>query len=435
MPRVLALLVVLCLGLATSVASAQERAAPDYDGRGDEPATAGDALVWVPRVVLSPLYLVSEFVVRRPLGWLVTTAELNDWPSLLIDFFTFGEEQKAGVVPTALIDFGFRPSVGVYAFGDDFLFDDNDLRIHAATWGSDWLTLTVRNRTEVRDAAAWLSLRGYGRRRTDWLFYGIGPTASDDDETRFQMTEVGGEMVFEASVWHASSVIWWAGAKTVDFADRACCGEPPILQVHDEPPGWGGYTAVYQELEVALDTRRERPASGTGIRLEVEGRHSFDARSPVSSRWVKYGGTLGLYWDPSGLNRVLGLSLSAAFADPLGSEEVPFTELVELGGTELMRGFVAGRLLGRSAAVATFEYRWPVWIWLDGTLHAAVGNVFCAHLAGFDPDLLRLSFGAGFRTVQSRDHSFDVLLAFGSEPFDRFSITSLRILLGTTRGF
>ena len=412
-----------------------ERPVPDYDNRDGPGATAGEVLLWVPRIVFSPLYLVSEFVLRRPLGWLVTTAELNDWPALLIDFFTFGEEQKAGIVPTALIDFGFRPSVGVYAFGDDFLFDGNDLRIHAATWGADWLTLTVTNRTEVREGAIWLSLRGYGERRRDWLFYGLGSRSDEQDETRFQQTEIGAEAIFEASVWRTSSVVWWVGVRSMDFRDETCCGEPSILQEHAPPPGFEGYTGVYQAMELSLDTRRERPAPGSGLRLEIEGEQGFDLRDPTETRWIRYGGTLGAYWDPSGLNRVIGLSLSVEFADPVGGGFVPFTEQVSLGGTELMRGFLEGRLVGRSAAVATFEYRWPVWIWLDGTLHAAVGNVFGEHLDGFDPDLLRLSFGVGFRTVQSRDHSFDVLLAFGSEPFDNFEISSVRFLFGTTRGF
>ena len=56
------------------------RAVPDYDGR-PEPTTAGDIALWVPRVVLFPLYLVSEYLIRRPLGWLISTGEREHWPS------------------------------------------------------------------------------------------------------------------------------------------------------------------------------------------------------------------------------------------------------------------------------------------------------------------------------------------------------------------
>lgn len=413
-----------------------ERPVPDYDNRGDEPTTAGEVALWVPRIVFSPLYLVSEFVVRRPLGALVTWAEVEDLPTLLLDFFTFGPERKAGIVPTALIDFGFRPSVGIYAFGDDFLFDENDLRLHAATWGPDWLSLTVTDRVEVREDDAWLAFRFVGERRSDWVFFGLGPLSDEDDESRFQKTELGGSALFEADVWRASSVVWEAGVRDVSFGDEACCSDPSISQEFSElPPGWGGYTSLFQRMELAFDTRLERPAAGTGIRISAAGEHAFDLREPLESRWIRYGGNLGLYWDPGGYNRVIRLTLTALFADPVSREEVPFTEQVQLGGTEYMRGYLEGRLIGRSAAVATLEYRWPVWIWLDGTMHAAVGNVFGEHLDGFEWDLLRLSFGLGLRTVDTRDHSFDLLLAFGSEPFDRFEISSVRFLLGTTRGF
>src|SRR6185436_11328739 len=115
----------------------------DYDGREPAGASAGDVALWVPRIVLFPVWLVSEFVIRRPLGWLIVNAEKNQWPTLILDFFTFGEERTGGVFPTALIDFGFRPSVGVYAFWNEMIAKENSVRLHAAYGGSDWYTLRV----------------------------------------------------------------------------------------------------------------------------------------------------------------------------------------------------------------------------------------------------------------------------------------------------
>ena len=40
----------------------------------------------------------------------------------------------------------------------------------------------------------------------------------------------------------------------------------------------------------------------------------------------------------------------------------------------------------RSAAVATLQYSWPVWGFLDGIIQADVGNVFGPHLEGFAAD-------------------------------------------------
>ncbi len=42
----------------------------------------------------------------------------------------------------------------------------------------------------------------------------------------------------------------------------------------------------------------------------------------------------------------------------------------------------------------------PIWVWLDGSLEAAVGNVFGEHLEDFKPSLLRFS-GALARDLEA----------------------------------
>jgi hypothetical protein len=101
-----------------------------------------------------------------------------------------------------------------------------------------------------------------------------------------------------------------------------------------------------------------------------------------------------------------------------------------------MRGFVPGRLLGRSSAVATLRYRWPIWIWLDGSIQLATGNVFDAHLSGFQAKLLRLSAAIGVESVGSPDSSVELLLGAGTETFEHGTqVTSLRLVVGSNHGF
>jgi hypothetical protein len=115
---------------------------------------------------------------------------------------------------------------------------------------------------------------------------------------------------------------------------------------------------------------------------------------------------------------------------------VPFTELVSLGGSEAMRGFVPGRLYGRSAAAVTLAYRWPVWVWLDGSIQLAIGNVFDEHLEDFKPDLLRFSAAIGVESVSSRDSAVEILFGLGSETFRHGGqITSFRFIFGSHYGF
>lgn len=103
---------------APRLASAgDKRPLPDYDGRGGEPTTAGDVLIWIPRIILAPLYLVSEYVIRWPLGLAIGGAERAGLPQTIYDIFAFGPDHKVGIVPTGYVDFGFRPSVGSTRFG------------------------------------------------------------------------------------------------------------------------------------------------------------------------------------------------------------------------------------------------------------------------------------------------------------------------------
>ena len=106
----------------------------DY-GKRAEPASPGHALLWVPRVVLFPVYLVSEYVIRQPLKAFTVWVERHDVVETVKNIFTFGPTNNIGIVPTGLLDFRLRPSVGIYFFWDDFLAKDNALRIHVATGG------------------------------------------------------------------------------------------------------------------------------------------------------------------------------------------------------------------------------------------------------------------------------------------------------------
>jgi hypothetical protein len=439
-----------------------ERPLPDYDGLADE-TTAGQALLWVPRIALSPLYLVSEFIVRRPLGWLVTTAEREKIPTKLVDFFTFGPDRQAGFVPTGLIDFGLRPSIGIYFFWNDAFADGNKIRAHAATGGANWWRLTLADRVEFWNEDHELGVRGAFEMRADRLFHGLGPS-SPDEEGRYKSTRFEGGLTYDAKLWRSSEFRSYVAVRDVSFdGDVGCCGDHTLEAqvkrgIYPRPPGLeDGYTIALQSVTAELDTRHRRAPNqlpeasdfvappGTGVRLQIRGEHATGLRdAPRSSplqpsryHWVKYGGTLGGFVDLSGQQRLLGLSLIADFADPLDeSGEIPFTEQVTLGGDRPMRGFRPGRLVDRSAAVAQLDYQWPIWVWADGALHYAVGNVFGEHLKSFEAGLLRQSFGLGLRSNSSRDHVFEILLAFGTETFeDGGEIENVRFVFGASSGF
>ena len=445
----------------------EKRKLPDYDGRGEEATTAGDVLIWVPRILLSPLYLVSEFVVRRPLGWVVTTAEREEIPTLLIDFFTFGPERNAGIVPTALFDFGVRSSIGLYGYFNEFLADNNDLRLRAAWGGPDWLLLNAANILAL-SAEEEVTLRAQYLHRPDHVFHGFGPTTQDDgfgSGPRYLTKSIETGLIYEARFWRSSIL-----TTRITYRDVAldptigCCDDPTVAEEiavgrYPEPPGVSqGFKVLTQGIDFALDTRHRREPdepmprsgdfvapSGTGVRFDLRGEHvagpelaRMFSTGPIERwQWVRYGASLGGYVDFTGEERTLSLTLVAGFADPVRSDgNIPFSEQITLGGEGPMRGFLRGRLVDRSGIVARLEYQWPVWVWLDGIMHYAVGNVFGPHLDGFEPNLLRSSFGIGMRANSARDHPFEILLAFGTRTFEAGSgIENMRFVIGATSGF
>lgn len=427
----------------------ERRPVPDYDGRGDGPTTASEVLLWVPRVVLSPLYLVSEYAVRRPVGWLVSTLERERVPEALFSIFQFGPNDEIAIVPTALIDLGFEPSVGVYARWNDFIADHNKLRLHFATWGPDWLRITLADRIESSDEKTRLQLGGEFTRRPDGLFYGVGLDGRAQNESRYAYRRLESVLSFESELFRASSFRAFARVRDMAFdADDTCCDEPSLAarlmnrtllsragEPLDAPSGFAGYTLYTHGVQMILDTRRERPHPGSGVQLGLNAEYAFDTADPLARRFVRYGAAPALFVDLTERNRVLRLGVLAVMIAPIAGE-VPFTELVDLGDMGPLKGFVQGFVIGESAAAASVEYEWPIWVWLDGTIHAALGNAFGRDFAGFDLEAGRFSTGLGVRTVDERDHAFNLLIAFGTEPLrDGAELDSVRFVFGGTRVF
>jgi hypothetical protein len=433
------------------------RQPPDYDGR-PEPTTAGDVAVWVPRVVLFPLYVVSEYVVRRPLGWLVSTAERERWPALFIDFFTFGDRQ-GGIVPTGMIDLGMRASVGVYAFWNDFGTSGNDLRFRATYGGSGFWQLQLADRLAL--GAGQLSLTGAYEARPDNVFLGVGPDQPDETRSRYTSSSSRLDLTYRVPWVRSSYARATAELRQVKLdGDPTCCDEPSVneqveLGIFPSPPGMNQvYDVAAQVAELVFDSRFPRfpeglelgsdyvTPPGTGVRVGVRARavelldQTLATGDALASSWVNYGASLGGYYDLTGQQRSVSATIVVDFVDPIGSGQVPVTDLVSLGGDRPLRGFLANQFVDRSGTALRLEYRWPVAVWLDGSLLYEAGSVFGSGLSGFDVDKFRNSYGFGLAAVGVQDHPFQALVAVGTKSWEEGGgYDSFRFVFGTTAGF
>lgn len=415
-----------------------KREVPDYDGRGDPEADAGSWALWIPRIALSPLYLTNEYLLRRPLGAVIRHAERERWADTLIRVFTFGDESRNLIVPTALYDFGLLPSVGLYYAGDGVIASGNEIRLHAATWGPRWINATAADRYAI-DPDDRVQVRFEFKRSEDNLFFGIGPDATSATQSRYGLERLEATVGYQRKLAQASRVDIDAGAHRIGFVEGECCGDPALDdriaagQVM-APPGYGdAYTTGFARVALTLDSRLPRPEPGGGTYLHLEGTPSLDLAGGRS--WIAYGGAVGGAIDLTGHRRTLRAQLGADFVDAVSGGPIPFTEYPTLGG-DVMPGFLPGWMMDRSTAAAQLAYTWPVWLWLDAQARFAIGNSFGEHLDGFALGRLRMSGDLGFTTSTAHDQGFEVLVGVGTETLDQGGgITTVRVTFGSRRGF
>jgi hypothetical protein len=395
--------------------------------------------VWIPRVLLSPLYFVSEYVVREPLAAVIPAAEKADVPRKVYDFFAFGPDHKAGIVPVGLVEFDFNPSVGLYAFWNDAFAKDNAWSLHTEVWPSDWYAVSLRESARLDDERT-LLIHLSGSHRPDRVFYGLGPRSLQSSQSRFTEAVADESATLDWKYFRESHLQLTVGLRSDDIGPGSYGSDPSLQQeaatgAFSLPYGYGGrYTAEYNGVLASLDSREPWPAPGSGARVEVKAEQGSDMIA--SSGWIRYGGAASGFLDLNQHQRVVDLSVAVQFADPLGDRPIPFTELASLGGDGPMRGYYGRRMLDRSAASAALHYVWPIAPWLGGNIEAAVGNVFGEHLQGFRPDLLRFSGDIGITTVGVSGYPIEAIVGVGSETFQQGgTIDSFRATVSVNHGF
>jgi hypothetical protein len=422
---------------AQPLAPGERREVPDYDGRPDVDTTdAGDVALWIPRILLSPFYLVTEFVIRRPLGFLMTESERAHVFTWLLDLFTFGPDRQVGLFPLALYEFGFSPSVGLYFYWDRFLFDENRISIRGSTWGADWLSLAVSDRITPSDQTL-VTMRFTALKRPDMMFRGIGWDAADNPRSRYRLERIDASLRFGQRPWRRTTLDYEIGYRSASFANSRWDDDPGVVDLGQIPPGFRtGYNAARFGAALVLDTRELRELMTGGVRVGVFAQQNIGFGGIERSRWVTWGTSLTLSTDTLGNGRVISVIGEVAFISPFDADDpntvVPFTELLDAGGEGPLRGFWPGEILGESVVALTLSYVWPIWVWLDAYLRATVGNAFDEYLEDFELERLSLSFDFGVRPRVKGESSFEIMLGIGTEPFvSGAGVATVRFAIGT----
>ena len=447
----------------------ERRARPNYDGRPADTPSAGDVLLWVPRIALFPVHFVLNWFVRKPIVWLITRAEANFVFARVEKALTFFNG-KATLFPTFLADFGLNPAVGLAYTHSDLFTNGNTFNLSVSVWNpEEWLRVAIRNEQRtLDDDSGLLVLDGEFLRRPDQVYYGLGADTRTDDERIYavERAEVGLEVL--ATLHKLNKISFSTRFRTVGFdADDARAPaigrefdldgeriERPGAIAFSTPETIPGFSERYQLLEhrihLMLDSRSPDTEfdGGTGLRFEAFGSFEWDP-AQTSRNFLRVGGELSALYDFSGNGHIAAVRAYTEFlVDDIGDDDVPFTELPQMGGNEVMRGYLPGRFLGKYAVAVTGSYRYPVWSLIDAEIFGSVGNVFGVPDEVNDVDITgagsqKFSFkklyaagGIGLRTNLDRDTALTIMFGLGTRRFDTdFGIDSIRVTFGVTQGF
>lgn len=404
------------------------------------PVGAGEALLWVPRVVFAPLQLVTEYGLRRPVRAVVAGIESSHLPAYV--GAVFSPTPSFSWMPSASFDFGFAPMFGAGFTWNHALVQGNQLRVVGTTGGLDYVDVSARDRITIGTVR--LGVRGAYFDRPDRIFYGLGPYSQWANLSRYRRRFADAFALFDwlpTSHFQLNAEAGYRADSTGEgVRGMHIPGQPPPATITDrfdvqDPamvPGFGPLNLFLAHGVVTLDSRRHITHT-SGARLVVDATVGVD----VFNQNQRFGVASALLEGAVELmhpGRVLVGSLYAADSQPFGSDPVPFTYLPTLGGT-IHQGFRYGRFIGQSALVAEIDYRYPIWTRLDAVWMASVGNVFGQHFEGFRFDALTGSAGVGVRLRMDNSAPIEALVAFGSNRFDQpFGIEGVRLFLGVNRG-
>lgn len=276
-----------------------------------------------------------------------------------------------------------------------------------------------------------LQLGGGYRMRRNMHFFGVGPDSDVQDEAIFLEETVHAGASLKRGLSRdfvaRGAALWTSVGARGTPRDH----DPALSLVFDDrlPDGFRGRSegaSVTFELEHDDTPEATRPEHG-GVRRGLisyfhgtGGKPGADQVDPADVRFWSWRGELQQFVPLWFSKRSLALRGFVTKIEPIGDATVPFSRLQSNDDPDLLRGYRDQRWRDLGLAVATAEYRWPVWaletsheMGVDAYIFTDVGQVF--HELGEFGDDLTTSYGAGMRLGSSQSYAGRIEIAHSEE--------------------
>ena len=383
------------------------------DGTG-RPIARG--FLWLPRL---PLMIVAQ-----PVRAALYVQDRFHAAEAIASFF-YSDDEKIAIFPTVLFETGFGFNAGLRAQFKDLLGQDERLKLRAG-YGGRYKTVAAvdldTGKSFSSTVSAGIDLR-YEQRDKE-RFSGIGDNdlvASSEGPREVIGDPLGVETRYRMSILRASprlrfelpanfSITGTGAVIRKEFGDLTP-GEipgptPPTGDVYatDQVPGFmAGTTFLYDEVEIAWDTRRPahwldpKGVRGTGgLALVYAGRQEDLNAGPD---YYRVGLDVQRYLKFGPGPRVLEVRGVAELVTG-ERDRVPFSELPRLGGVDLLRGYPTDRFRDRLAMVAQANYLWMLSRYLAAVGFVDAGRVY-AGVRDVTLDNMRVGFGGALEVYSN----------------------------------
>ncbi|HEY5924175.1 MAG TPA: hypothetical protein VIV11_21000 [Kofleriaceae bacterium] len=394
------------LSVSPDEPSAAEVAAAPLPGRESgrtDQADAGDSLL---RDIGQGALLVPRVAVEVTMAPVRATIWTLDRYKLIDRFkqVFFDDTETYGLYPTAVLDSSYGLTVGARLVHRNLFGEREHLAVRGGTGGEFRALAAAGLRTGDRfGERTELALRGEFERRPNDAFYGIG-NSTDAMAAHHRQELVRGTVGVDVRAVR-SLHLYLAGAVT-DLGYAVTDDGVPIDVMYDPSvlAGWPGTRNLYGELELRWDGRGYPPHQDQHATYDrgwliaaFAGRvHQLEAGR---DHW-RYGADVQHHWRIGAGPRALATRMH--FEAVTGEiSDVAFTQLPQLGGKALLRGYPRDRFRDRIATAGSLEYQWDLGRLLMASAFVDVGRVF-PELREIQPTDLRLGYGM---SLQLHSHS------------------------------
>lgn len=402
-----------------------------------------DYYLLLPRILLFPPNLVLKLIAMplRGAAILIDRYHLIEHTKDVL----YNDARTAGVLPAFGYQSGYGFTYGLKAFHDDLFGNDEELNVAAAFGG---ILVQGYGASFVGDQIAhtplWVEARASYELKPALFFQGIGNEPVSDPTpgvgpreaqvaTRFREGRAMGKLTLGASIGDKGdrSHVGVTGLfnKRTFGRERNDFDEPSIEEVYDTSQIEGfdeGATVLEVTPTFVYDSRNYEATPSEGVYLDMFGGHTAPITSDAD--FWHYGAAFATFIDLYRGTRVLSIrtTLEAVHGN---DDDIPFTELMKLGGPNSLRGYQLDRFRDKLSALGTLEYRYPVHQLVSGEVFLDVGRVGRTYTEVFDREGLKdFHFGGGLGFVfHSEDKIFfKAQAAYGEELLFFLSTDPLR---------